>query len=346
VRLLVLGGTVFVGRHVVSEALAREHEVSLFTRGRTNPELFPDAERLRGDRERGDLAALRGRAWDAVIDTSGYVPRVVSDSAGLLADRVERYAFVSSISVYADTSRPGVDEDAPVVALADPTTEQIVDAATYGGLKALCEDVVRRRFGGRALVVRPGLIAGPDDPTNRFTYWVARLARGGPVLAPEPRDQPVQLVDVRDLVAWTIDLLEHGVGGTFNATGPPEPLTMELFLQEVAEAVDGDGRLVWVGERFLVDAGVEPWSELPLWLAPTVDPSTAGLLAVDVTRAVAAGLRFRSLAETARDTLARAGGEGVAEAGTRASGPPAGLDPAKEAALLEKWGEAGTAAGG
>lgn len=327
-RLLVLGGTVFLGRHVVAAALARGHEVTLFNRGRHNPELFPAVEKLRGDRA-GDLAALRGRRWDAVVDTSGELPQVVRSSAELLADAVERYAFASSISVYADLSRPGVDERAPVGRLEDETVEEVT-GATYGPLKARCEEAVERALPGRALVIRPGLIVGPHDPTERFTYWPRRVARGGAVLAPGRPERGVQLIDVRDLAEWIVRAVEERLAGRFNATGPAEPLPMAALLDACRRVSGSDARFVWVDERFLLARGVAPWTELPLWVPET--PDRAGFLAVDCRRAIAAGLTFRPVDETVRATLAwdreRAPG----------SVPPGvGLAPEREEELLRAW---------
>jgi 2'-hydroxyisoflavone reductase len=328
VRLLVLGGTIFVGRHVVEEALARGHEVTLFNRGWTAPELHPDVAHLWGDRG-GDLSALEGRTWDAVVDTSARVPRWVRTAATLLADSVDHYTFVSSGSVYRDTSRAGVGETAAVHTIPDESVEEITDGETYGALKALCEREAAVAMGGRALSVRAGLIVGPHDPTGRFTYWVHRIARGGEVLAPEPRDQPVQFVDARDLAAWMLDMAERRETGVFNATGPASPLTMEALLEAVVAATGSDARLVWTAERFLLDAGVEPWSELPLWLAPSANENERYFLAVDVSKAIAAGLRFRPLEATIRDTLA----------GARTTAD-AGLDPRRERELLTAWSRA------
>jgi len=320
-RILVLGGTQFLGRAVVESALARGHEPTLFNRGLTRPDLFPNVERLVGDRD-GGLEPLEDGAWDAVIDTSGYVPRVVRASAELLQPRAGRYVFVSSISVYADLSRPGVAEDAPLAEL-ETQTEDWHEA--YGALKALCERAVRDVWGERATIVRPGLIVGPWDPTGRFTYWPVRIAEGGDVLAPEPRDAPVQVIDVRDLGDWIVRLAEDDRSGVFNATGPEQPLILEQVL-ELCRTVTGSGaRLVWVPGARLVEAGVGEWMELPLWLA---DPALQGLMQADVSRALAAGLRFRSLAETIADTLEwAASGEARADAA-------AGLDRDKERRLL------------
>jgi 2'-hydroxyisoflavone reductase len=321
-RLLVLGGTQFLGRHLVEAALARGHEVTLFNRGRTHPELFPGVERLVGDRD-GDLSALEAGAWDAAVDTSGYVPRLVRASAELLATRVARCLFVSSISVYADVSRPGVDEGAPVAELEEETEEHRGPA--YGALKALCEQVVQEVLGERATIVRPGLIVGPWDPTGRFTYWPVRVAAGGDVLAPEPRDGAVQVIDGRDLADFCVRLLEDDVAGTFNATGPEQ--TLEQVLEECRRVSDSDARFVWTPAERLVEQGVLPWTELPLWLGD--DPAYGGFMRVDVSRARAAGLRTRPLAETIADTLAwHRGGDAPID-------PPAGLDRDRERELLE-----------
>jgi 2'-hydroxyisoflavone reductase len=295
-KLLVLGGTKFLGRHAVDAALARGHDVTIFTRGETNPDLFPEVERLTGDRD-GNLDALRGREWDGVVDTSGYVPRVVRQSAELLRDAVQRYVFVSSISVYGDPSKP-LEESSPVAELEDPSSENVEE--DYGALKAAVERVVTEVYGDRGTNVRAGLIVGPHDPTERFTYWPRRLAEGGEVLAPGDPSAPVQFVDVRDLGAWLVQLAEHGPGGSFNATGPAEPLTLQELLQRATAAVGSDATLRWVDSDRLLEAEVGPWTELPLWL-PGDDH--AGMMRADIRRAVDAGLRFRPVEETTRDTL-------------------------------------------
>lgn len=325
-RLLVLGGTKFLGRHFVEAALRRHHEVTLFNRGRTAPGLFPGVETVLGDRD-GGLGALAGRTWDAVLDPSGYVPRVVGAAVSALAGRVGLYAFVSTISTYATPITPGADESAPLAALADPAAEEVT-GETYGGLKAACERVVAHGFGERALVVRPGLIVGPHDPTDRFTYWPRRLSRGGDVLAPAVPGQPVQVIDVRDLAAWTLGMIERGAGGTFNATGPAEPLTLGALLERAALALGAPSRIVWVDEAFLLERGVEPWTELPLW----VPAGEAGIDEVSIARALAAGLALRPLAETVRDTLAwdRARPDSARD-GSKV------LKPEREAELLAAW---------
>ena len=321
-KLLVLGGTKFLGRAAVEAALARGDEVTLFNRGETNPELFPEAEKLRGDRD-GGLSALEGREWDAVIDPSGYVPRVVRASAELLRGSVGHYVFVSSASVYAEPYVPGFDESAPTVELENPESEDVI--GDYGALKAACERVVGEVFPDASTNVRAGLIVGPHDQSGRFTYWPLRISLGGPVLAPAPPEQLVQFVDVRDLGAWLVDAAARRVSGTFNATG--EPIRLDTVL-----AACGDAELVWVDEQFLLDQGIGPWMELPLW----VPREAAAFLQMSVAAAVAAGLRFRPVEETARDTLAwaREVGAGLVAETTYGN---AGLDPAREAELLAAW---------
>jgi len=293
--LLILGGTRFLGRHLVEEALGRGHRVTLFNRGQSNPGLFPDVEELRGGRGE-DLSPLRGRRWDAAIDTSGYLPREVRHSAELLADSVGHYAFVSSISAYEDFARTGIDEDAPVLEPPDPEPEGL-DWGLYGGLKVGCERAVEAAMPGRALVVRPGMIVGPHDYTDRFPYWRRRVAEGGDVLAPGDPEQQVQLIDARDLAGWMLRMAEGGRTGVYNAMGPEYRLTMRGMLEGIREATGSDARFVWASEKFLLDAGVEPWEEMPFW----VPEEMAGILAVDVSRAVGAGLVFRPLGDTVRD---------------------------------------------
>ncbi len=320
---------------MVETALARGDEVTIFNRGIHGADLYPEVERLRGDRD-GGLDALRGRDWDAVVDTSGYFPRVVRQSAELLAGAVGHYTFVSSGSVYADHSRPGIDEASPTIELPPGTPEELSSPEAYGGFKAECERVADALLPGRALSVRAGIIAGPHDPTNRFTDWVTRIARGGEVLAPEPRDQPVQILDARDLCAWILRMAESGSAGVYGAVGPV--MTMEELLDRIRAGVESGAELVWAGEHFLVDAGVEPFQDLPLWLAPSVDPSYAGFLAVDGSKALSAGLEPRQVEDTARDTLAWArSGEEAGPKDVGVSMAPAGLAPGRERELLDAW---------
>ena len=316
-RLLVLGGPRFLGRAVADAALARGHELTFFNRGRTNPGLYPEAEELQGDRT-GDLSALEGRRWDAVIDDCGFLPAVVRASAETLAD-CGLYCFVSSISVYADFGSP-VDEESAVAELGDLSAEEMTNES-YGALKALCESAVRDVFDERGLVVRPGLIVGPHDPTGRFTYWPHRAARGGEILAPGPTGRVSQFVDVRDLAAWMVELCERRVGGTYNGTHPG--VTWEHLLDACRTVTGADATVTWVTDDFLVEQGVGQWLELPLWLTGA---ENAYADRVDVGRAVAAGLRFRPLEETVRGALEQA-----------ATTDAVGLAPERERELLAAW---------
>lgn len=326
-KILILGGTVFLGRAIVETCVARGHEVTLFNRGQRNPDLFPELEQLRGNRD-GDLEALRGRRWDAVIDPSGYLPRLVRASAELLADAVDHYTFISSISVYAGFPTRGMDEDAPLGTLDDPSIEEIT-GETYGPLKVLCEQAVQATLLGRALIIRPGLIVGPHDPTNRFTYWVDRVARGGDVLAPDAPEQDVQLIDVRDLAEWTVRLVERKQTGVYNATGPDYHLTLREVLETCKATTGSDARWVWADQEFLAAQGVEEWTGLPLWIRDT--PDMVGFSAVSIDRALAEGLTLRPLATTVADTLAWSRTL-PADAERRA-----GLTPEREAELLRLW---------
>lgn len=325
-KILIIGGTIFVGCHLTQTALERGHEITLFNRGRHSPDLFPEVEKFHGDRD-GGLDILLGHTWDAVIDTCGYVPRIVGASAKLLSSLVDHYTFVSSISVYRDVSLRGIDEDYHVAELEDTSVEEI-DEKTYGPLKALCEQEVVAEYPDRSLLIRPGLIVGPHDPTDRFTYWPMRAARGGEVLAPNPPAAPVQFIDVRDLAGWMIELIENRVTGVYNATGPNYQLEMAQFLETCITVADAGAQLTWVTEKFLADSKVEEWSDLPLWLS---GEENAGLMAMNVQKAVSAGLTYRSLEETIRDT--------ISWAGSRDSGHEwrAGLGSERENRLLTAW---------
>ncbi len=291
-RILILGGTLFLGRHIVDAALARGHDVVLFNRGQRNPHLFPQLEKLRGDRD-GDLAALRGRRFDAVVDPSGYRPEQMRAVTRVLGEAVVHYGFISSISVYRELPpHRSFDEDAPLAE----------GDQGYGALKARCEEVLEEMLPGRVARVRPGLIVGPHDPTDRFTYWPRRVARGGSVLAPGRPERPVQLVDVRDLAEWCVGVAEQYRVGVFNAVGPRSTLTMGQLLEGCAAVTESIPRFMWVADEDLVAAGVKPWTELPLWI-PESDSRVGGMLLADNRRAVAAGLTFRPLADTIRATL-------------------------------------------
>jgi 2'-hydroxyisoflavone reductase len=279
VKILILGGSVFVGRYLIEAALARRHEVSVFNRGRHGTDLYPEVEKLRGQRE-GDLRALRGRRWDAVIDTCGYLPRVVRASAELLSGAVNQYTFISSLSVYADFV-PGMDETAPVGTLTEEQLEAaekietgdrptaVTYGALYGPLKASCERAAQVAMSDRALVIRPGLIVGPHDYSDRFAYWVHRVAQGGEVLAPGRPGRQVQFVDVRDLAEWIVRMTEANRTGVFNAQGPDRPLTMLRVLEETRRVSGSDASFTWVSEGFVMESDVLPWTEVPLWVPET-----------------------------------------------------------------------------
>jgi 2'-hydroxyisoflavone reductase len=326
-KLLILGGTQFVGRALVQAAHDAGHEVTLFNRGSTNPDLFPKVEKLRGDRD-GDLTALEGRRWDAVVDTCGYVPRHVDLSARLLADSVEHYTFISSVSVYnpALYSTAGMDENSDVSILEDETVEEIT-GETYGGLKVLCEKAAEDAMPGRVLTVRAGLIIGPYDPTDRFTYWPVNVAKGGEMLAP-PADAPMQFIDVRDLGEWIICMAEQRAAGVYNATGPDYALKFGAMLDACREVIGQDAaQVIPADEAFLLDNEVRPWADFPLWLAS----QSQGMTQLNVSKALDAGLIFRPLNATITDTLAWwRESEGGREL-------KAGLTPERQAELLQKY---------
>ena len=311
-RLLILGGTGFLGRHLLDAALARGHELTLFNRGRTAPGAVRGAERLYGERE-GDLAALAGRSWDALIDASGFTPATVASSAAALSGRVDHYAFVSSVSAYADLRSARVAEDAALARR----------GGTYGALKAEAERVLARDWPGAILRVRPGLLVGPHDLSGRFAYWVRRVATGGEVLAPGPPERPVQILDARDLAAWLVAASEASLEGVFNCVGPEAPLTLGELLETCCLVANADARFAWVEPDTLLTLGVEPWIDVPLW--PSAE--FAGFHEIDGRAAFRHGLRVRPLAETIRDVLAWETENGGVW--TRR-----GLTPEREAALL------------
>ena len=298
-KILIIGGTRFLGRHLVVSALARGHEVTLFNRGKSNPELFLNIETILGDREH-DLEKLTGREWDAVIDTCGYFPRTVRLSAQSLERSVGRYVFISSISVYAGFSKIGIDENDPVGKIEDESIEEIT-GESYGPLKALCEKAVQEIYKERALIIRPGLIVGPNDPTDRFTYWPVRVARGGDVLAPEKPDVPIQIIDVRDLSDFIIKLIEDKASGVYNATGPDYELTLGEMLEVSKQVSHSDATFKWAGVEFWNQNNVQAWSDMPVWVPDTEED--AGFSRVDISKAIHDGLTFRPLEETVRNTL-------------------------------------------
>jgi 2'-hydroxyisoflavone reductase len=325
-RILVIGGTRFVGRHLVDAAVRAGHEVTVFHRGRSlAPADRPDVTHRLGDRD-GDLTALAGGEWDATVDTCAYVPRQVHGLADALDGRGGRVLLVSSVSAYAEPGRPGFTEDAPLAELADPGTEEVT-GETYGGLKVRCEQAATERFGPGTLLVRPTYVVGPDDYTWRFPWWVTRLARGGEVLAPGPPGSAIQVIDVRDLAAWMVGLLEAGRSGAFHAASPPPPFSWGDLLEAVAAAAAPPGtRLTWVDPQVLHGAGLDG-AALPLWSEGDPD---AVMLAADPAAATRSGLAPRPLADTVADTLGWA----------RSSGPPRdhpGLSPEREREVLHEW---------
>ncbi len=328
-RILILGGTRFLGVAQVNYALARGHTVTLFNRGRTNTHLFPEVEKLRGDRN-DDLTALEGREWDVVIDNSASVPRWVRQSAGLLKNSAGRYIYVSSLSVIADNSIIGSDETTPVAQLEDPTVEQVT-GQTYGGMKALCEQEAQRAFGDRAMVVRPGLIVGPMDNTDRFTYWPIRIDRGGEVMAPGDPTDPVQIVDVRDLAAWMVRMAENNGTGVYNATGPAAAMSIAEMLYGIRAATSAKVSFTWVNADFLSEHEIRPWGHMPTWIPPR--DGMEGFGRVNCAKAIARGLTFRPLAETARDTITWF----KTLPAERRSQMRAGLPAEREAEVLAAW---------
>jgi len=324
-RVLVIGGTRFVGRHLAEAAAARGHDVTVFHRGKTGTDVLPDAAHIFGDRD-DDLALLKEGTWDATIDACAYVPRQVSELADALGERAGQLAFVSTVSVYAEPMPNNSDEDAPRATLTDPDTE-VVDEQTYGGLKVNCEAVALDRFGAGTLIVRPTYVVGPYDYTHRFTYWVERIAAGGAVLAPGPRDYGIQLIDARDQAEWTIAMLEKKSAGTFHTVSPAPPFTFEQMLQTIVEAVGPAGTsLVWVDGDFLNAQGVDG-DDLPLWAGGASDDPG---MACDPSRAMTAGLSPRPLAQTIRETLEH-------EQATPTPSEGTGMTRARESEVLEAW---------
>ncbi len=333
-RILILGGTGFTGPYQVRYATSRGHKVTTFNRGKTHPCESPnEVEQLIGDRN-GKLDALKDRRWDVVIDNPTTLPAWVRDAAQILKGNVERYVFTSTISVYADTSK-GVDENAPLAKYegADPYKETLeaMKASgykTYGPLKTLSEKEAEKWFPGKTLIIRPGLIVGPSDETDRFTYWPVRIDRGGEVLAPSKPSDPVQFIDARDLAEWTIRMAENRETGIYNATGPAKPLEIGQMLDEIKDALHSSATFTWLPAEFLQQQKVEAWSDMPVWAGDEL-----GLARTKIDRALAKGLTFRPLAETTRDTLAWF--KSLPQ--DRKSKLRAGLTPEREAEVLAAW---------
>lgn len=303
-RVLIFGGTGFIGPHFVEVLRARGHKLTLFNRGKRNPKLFPDVETLLGDRNGPAAAvtdALKGRDWDVVIDNSGYTPKQVKVTTDALKGHAQHYIFVSSISVYADLTRPGIDEDYKLATLADPTTEEITDA-TYGALKALCEKGVEQAFGAHSAIIRPTYIVGPGDSSDRFTYWPVRTSQGGVMLAPGKASDPVQFIDVRDLAEFMRGCVEQRFSGSYNACNPPGSVTMGDLLETSKRVSGADTQFVWAPAEFLQKHKAIETGEITIWSPPVGEFAGANL--VSSARAVANGLRFRPLETTVRDTLA------------------------------------------
>lgn len=322
--LLILGGTRFLGLHTITQALNAGHRVTTFTRGKSPVVLPAQVTQLTGDRD-GGLDALRIGQWDSVIDTSGYVPRIVRQSAELLHGRVGSYQFISSISVYAGLPEPHMDEDAPLEVLSEPDSEEI--AKHYGALKVECERVVQEKYGAQALIIRPGLIVGEHDPTDRFSYWPWRVAQGGEVLAPGGPETPTQFIDAKDLAAWMLSMAEKCASGVFNATSPADRYTLGDVLDACLHVSRSAANFRWVSEEFLAAQKVESWSDMPMWL-PASLAKHKGFMRASCARAEAAGLTCRPLAATVRDVLAMLA--------SRPAGTPlkAGITREREAALL------------
>jgi len=353
-RILILGGTGFLGPHCVEACLARGHTLTLFNRGRTETRTgyswddHPEIERRYGNRDPEKLAvedqpagpdnpkglaSLEAGEWDAVIDTSGYWPRIVGASASLLAPRVGQYLFISTVSVYKNTAEIGADASAELATMEDPTVESFGDQfQNYGPGKVLCEQAAEGAMPGRVTVLRPGLIVGPGDPTGRFTYWPVRVARGGETLAPGMASDPIQLIDVRDLAAWVVHCLERRVTGSLDAVGPQAPeLTMGGVLDACKQAAGSDASFTWCNDAFLEAQGVSPWGHMPLWVPPRGEG--AGFHQRDVSKSIAAGLVLSPIARTARDTLGWYTGLPDDHPSKRVGG----LEAEREAEVLKAW---------
>ena len=330
-RILILGGTGFTGPNQVRYAVDRGHKVTVFNRGKTNPNSVPaGVERLQGDRSVGQLDALKGKKWDVVIDNPSTLPRWVREAATLLKDSASHYIFISTISVYKEESKVGMDETAPLIELADPTTEQIT-GESYGGLKVLSEKEAEKAFPGRTTVIRPGLIVGEGDNSDRFTYWPVRIARGGEVLAPGNPTDPVQFIDARDLAEWTIRMAEMKAYGTYNAVGPAHRLSIAEMLYGIKGVTTAGAQFTWVPASFLEEQKVAPWMDMPVWVPPTGE--YAGFGSISIQRALDKGLTFRSLADTAKATLAFH----ESRSAERKAKLRAGITAEREAEVLAAW---------
>jgi len=323
-KILILGGTIFLGKHLVNSAQKKGHEVTLFNRGKHNPDWFPNVEKLKGDRD-GDFESLKGRTFDAVIDTSGYVPRIVKLSAEFMKNKTDNYTFISSISVYKDFSEMGMNENSAAATIEDETTEEIT-GESYGPLKYLCEKTVEEIYKERALNIRPGLIVGEDDPSDRFGYWIYRINKGGKVLAPGPKEKNVQFIDVKDLADWTIKMVEEKNIGTYSATGPDYNLTFEKLIDDCKKVSGSNAEIVWIDQKFLMNENAGAYVELPLWLPDEMDGGNN----CDVSKAIGKGLTFRLLEETLKDSMEFINSK-------KDYTLKAGLKTERETELIKKW---------
>jgi len=333
-QILILGGTGFIGPHMVREALRRGHSVTLFNRGRTNNKIFQDLETVKGDRG-GDLSVLSGRRWDAVVDNSGYVPRHVQNSAQVLSKNIAHYLYVSTISTYASFAEAN-DEDSPLAVIEDESIEEVT-GETYGPLKALCEKRARQEIGDdRLTILRPTYICGPGDHTDRFSYWPTRTASGGDMLWPGTPSHRIQIIDVKDLANFVVDSIEQRIMGTFNTVTPVDSYSMGDLLEDSQAITATTVNPVWVDEEFIDKHEIAEGRNLPIWHPRVGENAQAS--SVNGARARAAGLRNRPVRETIRDlmswwTTLRA---------ERTSQPRAGLSAEREAELIAAWGESDT----
>ncbi|MBN9653494.1 NAD-dependent epimerase/dehydratase family protein [Halobacillus sp. GSS1] len=330
-KLLIIGGTKFLGRHIVESALSDNHEVTIFHRGKTNPGLFEEVTNIYGDRENlEDLEKLADQNWDAVIDTCGYKPSTVSRSLDVLSGFTKKYVFISTISVYPDfTDVPDLEETAERMILTKEELEQAerketFDPSLYGPLKAHCEQEVQTRMEDKSIIIRPGLIVGPHDPTDRFTYWPSRVAAGGEVLAPGRKDQQIQFIDARDLAEWIVHLSKTEHTGIFNANGPDNKLTIQKFLETCASTLNEAVTFTWIPAPFLTEEGIQPWKDLPVWIPTDKDFSQ------DASKAIQCGLKFRPLKETILDTYHWDQHRSNEDRG-------AGITREQESDVLKKW---------
>ncbi len=313
-KILIIGGTKFLGHHLTKESLSKGHQVTLFNRGVSNPELFPEAVKLRGDREK-DLKILENRQWDAVIDTCGYLPNVVKKSAELLTNNVSHYTFISSISVYTQFYSSKTSENSPVCKITEDELFQAAKIPTdgglnptmydsfYPGLKASCEKTVEELFPGKTFIPRPGLIVGPYDYEGRFEYWCKRISEGGDVLCPDQLDRrKIKFIDCRDLTKWIVSMIESKETGIYNTTGPEENLTLKMFFDECKRVSGGDAKFIEASDEFLIKSRINSWRDFPYWI-PMNDENFKGVFDVKNDKAILKGLTFRPISETIKDTI-------------------------------------------